>query len=201
MNAELETNDRIRVVVVDDHEMVRSRLATFLRVMPDLELVGEASSGEEAVRLCARLRPDVVLMDMVMPDLHGVLATRAVREQCPNTHIIALTSVPEEELVQPALEARATGYLLKNVGATELAAAIRAARTGKSTLAPEAAQALIHRALRPATPGHDLSGREREVLTLMKRGMSKPSDCRATHHQPVDRRSSPEQHSGQARGG
>jgi NarL family two-component system response regulator LiaR len=109
---------------------------------------------------------------MVMPGMDGVAATRAVREQCPSARVIALTSFPEEDLVQQALEAGATGYLLKNVGAAELAAAIRAANAGKPTLAPEAAQALIQRATRPATPGHDLSAREREVLALMTQGLS-----------------------------
>jgi|SRR5579859_6196999 len=172
MTVETRTGERIRVVVVDDHEMVRSGLATFLRVMPDLDLVGEAASGQEAITLCQRTQPDVVLMDMVMPGLNGVEATRAVRQHCPETRVLALTSFPEEDLVQRALEAGAMGYLLKNVGAAELAAAIRAARSGKPTLAPEAAQALIQRATRPAPPGHDLSAREREVLALLKHGLS-----------------------------
>jgi NarL family two-component system response regulator LiaR len=172
MSAEVEGGERIRVVIVDDHEMVRSGLAIFLRVMRDLELVGEASSGEEAVEVCEEVNPDVVLMDMVMPGLDGASATRAVVERCPATRVIALTSFPEEDLVQRALEAGAMGYLLKNVNANELATAIRAARAGKPTLSPEAAQALIQRATRPAAPGHDLSAREREVLALMKQGLS-----------------------------
>jgi NarL family two-component system response regulator LiaR len=172
MSAEVEGGERIRVVIVDDHEMVRSGLAIFLRVMRDLELVGEASSGEEAVQVCEEVNPDVVLMDMVMPGLDGAAATRAVRERCPATSVIALTSFPEEDLVQRALEAGAMGYLLKNVKADELAAAIRAARAGKPTLSPEAAQALIQRAARPAPPGRDLSAREREVLSLMSQGLS-----------------------------
>lgn len=172
MTADANEVQTIRVVVVDDHEMVRSGLATFLRVMPDLEFVGEAGTGEEALRVCQRIQPDVVLMDMVMPGMDGVAATRAVREQCPNARVIALTSFPEEDLVHRALEAGATGYLLKNVGASELAAAIRSAMRGKPTLAPEATQALIQRATRPAPPGHDLSAREREVLALMKQGLS-----------------------------
>jgi NarL family two-component system response regulator LiaR len=172
MTAEVEDGERIRVVIVDDHEMVRSGLAIFLRVMRDLELVGEAASGEEAVQVCEEVNPDVVLMDMVMPGLDGASATRAVRERCPATRVIALTSFPEEDLVQRALEAGAMGYLLKNVKADELATAIRAARAGKPTLSPEAAQALIQRAARPAPPGQDLSAREREVLALMRQGLS-----------------------------
>jgi NarL family two-component system response regulator LiaR len=164
--------ERIRVLIVDDHEMVRSGLATFLRVSRDLEFAGEAASGEEAVRLCQAVQPDVVLMDMVMPGLDGAAATAAIRERCPDTRVIALTSFPEEDLVQRALQAGATSYLLKNVSAAELATAIRAAKSGRPTLAPEAAQALVQRATRPAPPGKDLSPREREVLALMVRGLS-----------------------------
>jgi NarL family two-component system response regulator LiaR len=163
---------QVRVVVVDDHEIVRRGLATFLRVVPDLELVAEAGSGEEAVRVCERTQPDVVLMDMVLPGIDGVTATRAVRERCPRTRVIALTSFPDENLVQRALQAGATGYLLKNVGASELASAIRSAMLGKPTLAPEATRALIQHATRPAPPGHDLSAREREVLALMRQGLN-----------------------------
>jgi NarL family two-component system response regulator LiaR len=172
VNFQPSTDDRIRVFIVDDHEMVRTGLATFLRVVSDLELVGQAASGEDAIRLCEQVQPDVVLMDMVLPGLDGVAATRAVRERCPRTQVIALTSFPEEDLIQRALAAGATGYLLKNVGATELGTAIRAARDGKPTLAPEATLALIQRATRPAPPGGDLSAREREVLQLMKQGLS-----------------------------
>jgi NarL family two-component system response regulator LiaR len=168
----VEVGKPIRVVIVDDHEMVRSGLATFLRVMPDLELVGEAAGGQDGITVCERTQPDVVLMDMLMPGVDGPTATRGVLERSPRTRVIALTSFPEEDLVQRALEAGATGYLLKNVGAAELAAAIRAASVGKPTLAPEAAQALIQRTMRPAPPGHDLSPREREVLALMRQGLS-----------------------------
>jgi NarL family two-component system response regulator LiaR len=140
-------------------------------VVHDLELVGEAGTGEEGVRLCERLQPDVVLMDMVMPGVDGVDATRALRQKCPRTRVIALTSFPEADLVQRALEAGATGYLLKNVSSSELAAAIRAAHADKPVLAPEAAQALIQRATRHV-PGQDLSAREREVLRLLKSGVS-----------------------------
>jgi NarL family two-component system response regulator LiaR len=159
------------VVIVDDHEVVRTGLATFLRVIRDLELVGEASSGEEGVRVCERVQPDVVLMDLVMPSMDGVTATRALREKCPGARVVALTSFPEEDLVQRALAAGATGYLLKNVSSAELASAIRAAHADKPVLAPEAAQALIQRATRPAL-GHDLSAREREVLSLLTSGLS-----------------------------
>ncbi len=133
----------IRVMIVDDHDMVRRGLATFLKVQADLELVGEASGGEEAVRLCDQLRPDVVLMDLVMPGMDGAAATRAIRERCPEIQVIALTSFKEKELVEGALQAGAIGYLLKNISSDELADAIRKAHAGRPTLAPEAAQVLI----------------------------------------------------------
>ncbi len=163
-----------RIAIVDDHAMVRSGLAAFLSVADDLELVGEAENGQQALRLCAEERPDVVLMDLVMPGMDGVEATRAIRERFPEIKVIALTSFPEDRLVQEVLEAGALSYLLKNVGSDELARAIRAAREGRSTLAPEAAQVLIQRATHPPSPGHDLSPREREVLALMVQGLSNP---------------------------
>lgn len=172
MSADSSRGAPIRVLIVDDHEMVRSGLSTFLRVAPDLELVGEASGGEEAVRLCEQLQPDVVLMDLVMPDMDGPSAIRVIRERCPAVRVIALTSFPEEGLVQQALQAGVLSYLLKNVGSAELVAAIRDAHAGRPTLAPEAAQALINKSIRPAPPGHDLSPREREVLNLMAQGLS-----------------------------
>ncbi len=161
----------IRVMIVDDHAVVRSGLAAFLLAFDDLELAGEASSGVEAVHLCSQLQPDVVLMDLVMPEMDGATATRAIRQACPQIQVIALTSFPEEKLVQDALAVGAISYLLKNVSADELAKAIRAAHAGKSTLAPEAAQALIHAANQPPAPGSDLTDREREVLALMVRGL------------------------------
>ncbi len=133
----------IRVMIVDDHDMVRRGLATFLKVQADQELVGEASGGEEAVRLSEQLQPDVVLMDLVMPGMDGAAATRAIRERCPETQVIALTSFKEKELVEGALQAGAIGYLLKNISSDELANAIREAHAGRPTLAPEAAEVLI----------------------------------------------------------
>jgi two-component system, NarL family, response regulator LiaR len=164
----------IRVMIVDDHAVVRSGLSAFLMVFDDLELVAEASSGEEAVRICQRQELDVVLMDLVMPGMDGAAATRAIREHCPRTQIIALTSFPEEELVQGALKAGAISYLLKNVSAGELASAIRAAHAGRATLAPEATAALIHAATQPAQPDYELTAREKEVLALMTEGRHNP---------------------------
>ena len=162
----------IRVLLVDDHAMVRRGLATFLQVFDDLQLAGEAGDGEAAIQLCAQTRPDVVLMDMVMPDMDGVAATRAIRRRFPTVQVIALTSFKEAALVQNALQAGAIGYLLKDVSADELAQAIRAAHAGRGTLSPEATQALVHAATQPAPPGDDLTERERDVLALMIDGLN-----------------------------
>ena len=162
----------IRVMLVDDHPMVRRGLATFLKVFDDFELAGEAADGEAAIQLCAQALPDVVLMDMVMPEMDGATATRAIRRQFPKVQVIALTSFKEEGLVEKALQAGAIGYLLKNVSADELAQAIRAAHAGRATLSPEAAQALVHAATQPPPPGHDLTERERAVLALTVEGLN-----------------------------
>lgn len=165
-------SERIRVMIVDDHTVVRKGLGAFLQAFDDLEMVGEAGGGEEAVRLCPQLKPHVVLMDMVMPKMNGAEATRAIKQACPQTQVIALTSFKEQDLVQAALQAGAIGYLLKDVSAYELADAIRAARAGKPRLAPEAAEVLIQAATQPPAPGHDLTEREREVLGLMVEGLN-----------------------------
>jgi len=162
----------IRVLVVDDHPMVRRGLATFLKVFDDLELAGEAAGGKAAIQLCAELHPDVVLMDMAMPDMDGATATRQIRSQSESIQVIALTSFKEEILVQSALQAGAIGYLLKDVTADELAQAIRAAHAGRATLSPEAAQALVHAASQTPPPGLDLTERERAVLALMVEGLN-----------------------------
>ena len=162
----------VRVLIVDDHDMVRRGLAAFLMVTDDLELVGEAGDGQEAITLCGSLQPDVVLMDLIMPDMDGIAATQAIRKQYANIRVIALTSFKDQALVQKALQAGAISYLLKNVSADELAEAIRSAYAGQPTLAPEAAQALIQAAAQPQKMGHDLTDREREVLALIVDGLS-----------------------------
>ena len=162
----------IRIMVVDDHAMVRRGLATFLMVFDDFQLVGEAESGEESIQRCAEILPDVILMDMVMPGMNGATATRAIRKQFPQVQVIALTSFKEGDLIRSALEAGAIGYLLKDVSADGLARAIRAAHAGRATLSPEAAQSLVETASQPPTPGLDLTEREREVLGLMVEGLN-----------------------------
>ena len=162
----------IRVMLVDDHTMVRRGLATFLKAFDDLELAGEAESGQAAIQLCAEVLPDVILMDMVMPDMDGATATRAICQKYPQVQVIALTSYKEGDLVKNALEAGAIAYLLKDVSADDLVRAIRAAHAGRATLSPEAAQALVETANQPPVPGLDLTEREREVLTLMIEGLN-----------------------------
>lgn len=164
-------SEKIRIMLVDDHAVVRSGLGAFLSVNPDLELVGEAENGEQAVVRAGILKPDVILMDLMMPVMDGVAATAAIKKQNPVIQIIALTSFQEDELVQNALRAGAVGYLMKNVSARELAAAIRAAKDGKMTLSPEAAQALV-RASQQAQETEALTEREREVLKLMVEGLN-----------------------------
>lgn len=170
----MSDTEPIRVMIVDDHSMVRAGLATFIQVKSDLELAGEARDGEQALTLCAQLQPDVVLMDLVMPRLDGVQATQAIRERWPQIQVIALTSFQEANLVQQALQAGAISYLLKDVSMDELADAIRSANAGRSTLAPEAAQVLIQAARQEPEPGYDLTARETEVLALMVEGLTNP---------------------------
>jgi len=168
--------DKIRIVIVDDHNVVRSGLSAFLMAFEDFELVGEASDGKEAVELCEILHPDIVLMDLVMPVMDGAQATREIRERFEDIQVIVLTSFKDDELVEGALQAGAIGYLLKNVSADELADDIRKAHAGKPTLAPEATEALIKATGRKRESGisEELTSREKEVLKMMAEGLSNP---------------------------
>ncbi len=163
----------IRIMVVDDHDMVRQGLAVFIEAFKDLELVGEAANGAEAIKRCAELKPDVVLMDLMMPVMDGVAATRAIRQNHPQVQVVALTSYKDEELVQGALQAGAIGYLLKNTSIDELADKIRRAYAGQPILDAEAARILI-KAATQKQPQYNLSEREKQILGLMVKGMNNP---------------------------
>jgi NarL family two-component system response regulator LiaR len=164
--------EQIRVMTVDDHEILRGGIRFLLLAFDDIELVGEAHSGEEALDLCDQVRPDVVLMDMMMPGMDGVETTKVLREQYPHVQVLALTSFHKGDLVQGVMQAGAVGYLLKGVSIDKLAEAIRAAYAGQPTLAPEAVQALVEGAGSPPKLGGDLSDRERDVLALLVQGLS-----------------------------
>jgi NarL family two-component system response regulator LiaR len=166
------TNDKIRVIIVDDHDMVRRGLASYLSTTDDIDLVGEASNGEEAIALCERVKPDMVIMDIMMPKMDGIEATGHIRKKYPETQVIALTSYQEKDLVHQVILEGAISYLLKNVTGEELISAIRKGMAGKPTMAPEITQALIRDQF-PA-PGDDLTPREKEVLALLVEGLNNP---------------------------
>jgi len=168
--------DPITVMIVDDHEMVRDGAKGYLEVQPEITVVAEAESGAEAVRLAREYIPDVVLMDLVMPGMDGVEATRQVKDISPRTQIIILTSYHEDEHIFPALQAGAISYLLKDVKAAELVEAIRKASKGEATLHPRVASRLIKQFSRQELDrSHlfsELTGREMEILTLIARGFT-----------------------------
>jgi two-component system, NarL family, response regulator LiaR len=159
----------IRVLITDDHGVVRQGLRMYLGLDPELEVVGEAANGEEALRMARELRPDVVLMDLLMPVMDGIAATGMIRAELPEVEVIALTSVLEDASVSGAVRAGAIGYLLKNTEADDLGRAIKAAADGQVQLAPEAASRLMREVRAPESP-EPLTERETEVLELMARG-------------------------------
>jgi NarL family two-component system response regulator LiaR len=168
----MESNP-IKVLIVDDHDMLREGLTSFLRAFPDLKMVGEAASGIEAMRLCHDLHPDVVLIDLIMPEMDGVTAIQTIHQDLPDIHIIALSSFNDDELVKSALRAGANGYLLKNVTADRLAQAIRSSHAGLPVLSPEIALTFFERHDSQVIPtGNHLTNREKEVLNLMITGFS-----------------------------
>ena len=162
---------QIRILIVDDHEVVRQGLRVGLGVDPDLDVVGEAADGEEAVRLARRLHPDVVLMDLLMPVMDGIAATQIIRRELPDTDVVALTSVLEDASVVCAVRAGAIGYLLKDTRAPELRRAVKAAAAGQVQLSPAAAARLMREVKAPDRP-EALSERELDVLRLLARGLA-----------------------------
>jgi len=164
----------IRVMLVDDHAVVRRGLKGFLELLRDIEVVGEAEDGEEAVALADRLQPDVILMDLLMPKMDGITAIGKIKETRPGIEIVAVTSFIEEQKVTSALEAGASGYLLKDAEAEEVANAIRAAHAGEVHLDPAVARMLAQRlrARKMEQPVEPLTDREKEVLAHLARGSS-----------------------------
>jgi NarL family two-component system response regulator LiaR len=156
-------------LIVDDHGVVRQGLKMFLSLEPELEVVGEAENGEEALRMARELRPDVVLMDLLMPVMDGIEATKAIRAELPEVEVVALTSVLEDVSVTGAVRAGAIGYLLKDTEAEELHRAIRGAADGRVQLAPEAVARLMREVRAPESP-EALTERETEILKLLARG-------------------------------
>lgn len=172
MEGNMTERQPIRVLIVDDHALVRSGLRNFILGFDWLETVGEAESGVKALDFCAQHEVDVVLMDLMMPEMDGVETTNRILSLGKPIRILILTSFHEQDLVEQALRAGATGYLLKNVTAGELAQAIQSAHAGRATLAPEATAALINATRQKPGLGNDLTERERQVLVLLAKGFS-----------------------------
>ena len=171
----MDDTNPITLMLVDDHAVVREGLIVFLKTIRDIEVIGEASNGHEAVRVCKELRPDVILMDLIMPGLDGIAATEAIHTEFPETQIIALTSYNDEpDLVQNALQAGAIGFLFKDVSVDDLEEAIRMAHMGEPVLSPEAIRLLTRARAQDPAPTFGLSERELEVLALMAQGLKNP---------------------------
>lgn len=179
--------EKTRVIIADDHVLVRQGTRSLLETEPDIEVVGEASDGEEAVELVARHRPDIALMDIAMPKVNGIEATRRIKTDYPATAVLILTAYDNDQYILALLDAGAAGYLLKNVGKSDLIHAIRAVRAGEAVLHPAIARKVFARYAtsgpKPGEPtaSEDLSEREMEVLRLAARSMSNPEIAKELH--------------------
>jgi NarL family two-component system response regulator LiaR len=166
---------QIRVLIVDDHPIVRLGLEVALSAFPDIHVVGQAHNSDHALVQCAKLQPDIVLMDLVMPQVNGVEATHKIRSRFPDIQVIIFTSFQEQNMVQEALKAGAISYLLKDASSNELITAVRTAASGKTTLSPDVLNVLIHSITQPSEEkNYDLSERELEVLLHMVEGLTNP---------------------------
>ncbi|NLM26255.1 MAG: response regulator transcription factor [Firmicutes bacterium] len=164
---------KIKVIVVDDHEMVRRGLISYLATEPDIEVIEQADDGQKAIELCHKLKPDVILMDLIMENINGIEATKQIKEFCPEIKIIILTSFIEEDLTFPALEAGALSYLLKTSTADEIANAIRRAMEEEAVIEPKVASQMLNRMrTQDKLPHHSLTERELEVLKLIGNGLT-----------------------------
>lgn len=173
----MESMTKIKVLIVDDHQVVRQGLRTFLELQEDVLVVGEAEDGQTAVEMVRQLNPNVVLMDLVMPHLDGISATRQVKSLAPNVKVIALTSFTEDDKVFPAIQAGASSYLLKDVSPDDLVEAIRAAHRGEARLHPDIARKLMEQVAHQSTPSREshvenLTDRELDVINLVSQGRS-----------------------------
>lgn len=169
-----ELPNSIRILIVDDHSMVRQGLVDFIEVFDDLQLAGQATNGEEALQLCRKLHPDVVLMDLVMPGMDGITAIRKITQEFSGIRVIALTTFQDDQLVREALSAGAISFLQKNISVYDLGDAIRKACKGQSTLSPEATGFLIDAVTRTNFSDVSLTTREQEILGFLVSGFSNP---------------------------
>jgi two-component system, NarL family, response regulator LiaR len=162
----------IKVLIVDDHPLVRKGINILLGVYDDIEVVGEAENGREAIEICEKYNPDIVLMDLIMPEINGIEATRKILENWPSIKVIILTSYIDKKLIEDSLKAGAMGYILKNISGNKMVETIRDANKGKSTLSSEASDFLISNLKNPAVPNYQLTGQEKNILSDLVQGMS-----------------------------
>ena len=170
--------NKIRVINVDDHQLIRSGLNFLLDSVEDIEFVGEAKNGTIALHLCRQLKPDVIVLDLMMPDMDGIAVTEKIKEECPDVQVLALTAYFDKDSVRNMLQAGAIGYLIKGTSTNELVEAIRSAHAGIPTLSPEATMALIRANPLSDKMADDLTKRQQEVLTLITEGLSNPQIAR-----------------------